>query len=122
MLFVSRNIQRSNYTDHFKSKYWIRYICSFYHVITACWCVLAGYISYSLVLWVNPHFNTTNKDCKICCFSAKHAALRSKSKDWLTRNQDNVSEWSDMSIREQYGLHLKLGMNSGVKLYEVMDL
>jgi hypothetical protein len=22
---------------------------------------------------------------------------RSKSKDWLARNQDNVSEWSDMS-------------------------
>ena len=35
----------------------------------------------------------------ICCFSAKHAALRSKNKDWLTRNQDNVSEWADMSIR-----------------------
>jgi hypothetical protein len=34
------------------------------------------------------------KDCKIdiCCFSAKHAALRRKSKDWLARNQDNVSE------------------------------
>jgi hypothetical protein len=32
------------------------------------------------------------------CFSAKHAALRSKSKDWLARNQGNVSEWSDMSI------------------------
>ena len=29
----------------------------------------------------------------ICCFSAKHAALRRKSKDWLARNQDNVSEW-----------------------------
>ena len=28
----------------------------------------------------------------ICCFSAKHAALRRKSKDWLVRNQDNVSE------------------------------
>jgi hypothetical protein len=27
----------------------------------------------------------------ICCFSAKHAALRRKSKDWLARNQDNVS-------------------------------
>ena len=27
----------------------------------------------------------------ICCFSAKHAALTSKSKDWLVRNQDNVS-------------------------------
>jgi hypothetical protein len=35
----------------------------------------------------------------ICCFSAKHAALRRKNKDWLARNQDNVSEWGDMSIR-----------------------
>ena len=32
------------------------------------------------------------------CFSAKHATLRRKSKDWLARNQDNVSEWGDMSI------------------------
>ena len=41
------------------------------------------------------------KDYKIGirCFSAKHAALRRKSKDWLALNQDNVSEWSDMSIR-----------------------
>ena len=40
------------------------------------------------------------KDYKIgiCCFSAKHAALRKKSKDWLARNQNNVSEWGDMSI------------------------
>jgi hypothetical protein len=35
----------------------------------------------------------------ICCFSAKHAALRRKSKDWLARNQKNVSEWSDISTR-----------------------
>ena len=28
----------------------------------------------------------------ICCFSAKHAALRRKRKDWLARNQNNVSE------------------------------
>ena len=35
----------------------------------------------------------------ICCFSAKHAALRGKSKDWLARNQHNVSELTDMSIR-----------------------
>jgi len=42
------------------------------------------------------------KDYKVdnCCFSAKHAALRRKSKDWLARNQDNVSEWGDKSIRE----------------------
>jgi len=41
------------------------------------------------------------KDYKIdiCCFSAKHAALRRKSKDGSARNQNNVSEWSDMSTR-----------------------
>jgi len=41
------------------------------------------------------------KDYKIgiCCFSAKHTALRRKSKDWLAQNQDNVSEWGDMSTR-----------------------
>ena len=40
------------------------------------------------------------KDYKIgiCFFFAKHAALRRKIKDWLARNQNNVSEWSDMSI------------------------
>ena len=40
------------------------------------------------------------KDYKIgiCCLSAKHTALRRKSKDWLARNQDNVSEWGDMFI------------------------
>ena len=41
------------------------------------------------------------KDYKIgiCWFSAKHVALRRKSKDWLVRNENNVSEWGDMSIR-----------------------
>jgi dTDP-4-dehydrorhamnose 3,5-epimerase-like enzyme len=41
------------------------------------------------------------KDFKvgICCFSVKHAALRRKRKDWLVRNQDNVSVSGDMSIR-----------------------
>jgi hypothetical protein len=41
------------------------------------------------------------KDYKItiCCFFVKHAALRRKSKDWLARNQNKVSEWGDMSIR-----------------------
>ena len=28
----------------------------------------------------------------ICCFSAKHAALRRKRKEWLAQNEDNVSE------------------------------
>ena len=44
--------------------------------------------------------SSQTKDYKIgiCCFSAKHAALRRKSKDWLARNQNNVSEWSDMYV------------------------
>ena len=41
------------------------------------------------------------KDYKIsiCCFFAKHAALRRKSKDWLALDRDNVSEWGEMSLR-----------------------
>jgi len=34
----------------------------------------------------------------ISWFSAKYAAFRRKSKHWLARNQDNVSDWGDMSI------------------------
>jgi hypothetical protein len=36
---------------------------------------------------------------KLVFIPAKHAALRRKDNDWLARNQDNVSEWGDMSIR-----------------------
>jgi hypothetical protein len=42
---------------------------------------------------------TKDNKIGICCFSTKHAALRSKSKDWLARNQNNVFEWSDLSVR-----------------------
>ena len=35
----------------------------------------------------------------ICSFSAKHKSLRRKGNNWLARNQNNVSEWSDMSNR-----------------------
>jgi hypothetical protein len=40
---------------------------------------------------VKPDYKTG-----IYCFFAKHAAFRSKSKYWLTRNQINVSDWSDI--------------------------
>jgi hypothetical protein len=40
---------------------------------------------------------TKDYEIGICCFSAKHATLSRKSKDWLAQNQNNVSEWSDMS-------------------------
>jgi hypothetical protein len=42
---------------------------------------------------------TKDNKIGICCFSAKHAALRRKRQDWLARNQDNVSESGDRSIR-----------------------
>ena len=51
--------------------------------------------------WVRARSSQT-KDYIIdmCCFSAKHAALWEKNKYLLDRNQDNVSEWGDMTIRE----------------------
>jgi hypothetical protein len=44
--------------------------------------------------------SSQNKDygIGICCISAMHTALRRKTKVWLDRNKDNVSEWVDMSI------------------------
>jgi hypothetical protein len=55
------------------------------------------------------------KDYKIgiCCFSAKQASLRRKSKDGLAWNQDNVSEWGDMSIR---GLLFQLASTIKIQL------
>jgi hypothetical protein len=41
---------------------------------------------------------TKDYTTSICCFSAKHAALRRKSKDWLAWKYDNVSELGDMFI------------------------
>ena len=42
---------------------------------------------------------TNDYEIGICCFSAKHEPLRRDDTYWLARNQDNVSEWGDMSIR-----------------------
>ena len=54
------------------------------------------------------YYETADKKRHVCVYnfwyimpnSAKHAVLRRKSKDWLARNPDNVSEWGDMSIHE----------------------
>ena len=46
-----------------------------------------------------PSGQTKDHKIGICCFSANYTALKRKSKDWLTWNQDNVSEWGDMCIR-----------------------
>jgi hypothetical protein len=45
-----------------------------------------------------PQLSQT-KDYKIsiCCFSIEHATLRSKCKDWMARNQNNVLEWNNIT-------------------------
>jgi len=42
---------------------------------------------------------TKDNTVGMCCFSAKHAVLRIKNKHRLALNQENVSDWSDISIR-----------------------
>ena len=56
---------------------------------------------------------TKNYEIGICCFSAKQAALRRKSQDWLARNQNNVSELSDMST---HGLLFQCASTMQIKL------
>jgi hypothetical protein len=47
--------------------------------------------------------SSQTKDDKIgiCCLLAKYTALRSKSKDWLARNQINVSKVIDASVKKE---------------------
>ena len=54
------------------------------------------------------------KDYAIGICLSKYAALRRKIKERLARNQDNVSEWGDMSIR---GLLLQLANTIKVHLF-----
>ena len=68
-------------------------------------CISSVMVSMLTLNVVDQEFNppsgqTKENDIGICCFSAQHAVLRSKSKDWSTRNQNNVSEWSDMSTHK----------------------
>jgi hypothetical protein len=58
--------------------------------------VVSVFASSAVDRGFEPRLGQT-KDYKIaiCCFSAKHTALRRKGKDWLARNQDIVFEWSD---------------------------
>jgi hypothetical protein len=49
--------------------------------------------------FAGPDHQTKDYEIGICFFSANHAALMRKNKDWLARTQDNVSEWGDMSLR-----------------------
>ena len=53
--------------------------------------VMISVVASSAVVLDSKDYNIA-----ICSFSTKHAALRRKSKDWLARNPDNVS---DISMR-----------------------
>ena len=44
----------------------------------------------------------------ICRLCTKHTSSRDKSKDWLDRIQDNVSEWSDLSNRRRRTSTIKI--------------
>ena len=66
---------------------------------------------------------TKDYEIGICWFSAKRTELRRKSKDWLARNQNNVSEWGNMSIRElllQWASTIKIQLR--VLVYYRVDL
>ena len=41
---------------------------------------------------------TKDYEIGVCCFSVKHIVLRRKSKHWLARNQNNVSEWTIVQL------------------------
>jgi hypothetical protein len=55
--------------------------------------VMVGVLASSVVDRGFEALLDQTKDYKIgiCYLSAKHAALRRKNKNWLARNQDNVS-------------------------------
>ena len=69
-------------------------LCGIYQYLENC---IGGVMVSMLALSVVDHGfkrrsgQTKDYQIGICCFSANHAALRRKSKDWTARNQDNVS-------------------------------
>ena len=66
--------------------------------------------------WLRCPFGSNYKKC-ICCFSAKHATLKSKHENWLGQWLGIVtmcpSAWSDMSV---YGLLLRWANTIKIKL------
>ena len=87
-----------------KQMYFCWFFCVFfcwYAVYLSCFHNRNGGVMVSvLTLWVRAPVGLNQRfQFGICCFSAKHTALRRKSKNWLARNQNNVSEWCDMSTR-----------------------
>ena len=57
----------------------------------------------------------------IYCFSTKHAAFKFNNPNWLSQNQDDVSEWRDISTLRCYtilcGLVCYTGCCFTIKIY-----
>ena len=49
----------------------------------------------------------------ICCFSAKHSILMSKSKDWLNLNQDDASDVSPRTVAAVIKIQLVVVIQGG---------
>ena len=79
--------------------------------------------------WFQPWSGQT-EDYKIgiCCFCDKHATLRSKSKDCVAQNQDNVSKGCHMStcgLLFQWSCTIKIQLSvfeSSAKLIFIVSL
>ena len=65
--------------------------------------VMGSVLASSVVDCVFEPRSGQAKDYKIgiCCFFTEQASLMRKSTDWLARNQNNVSEWGNMSTCSQ---------------------
>jgi hypothetical protein len=79
----------------------------FYYVLHRFIGVIVSVLTSSVADNVLKPRSGQTKDYKIdiCCFSGKYTTLRCTSKDWLARNQDNVSEWSiypEIELYEYY--------------------
>ena len=59
---------------------------------------LLGGSSGDIDQWLEPRSRQTKEyEIVICGFTTKYASLKRKCKEWLPLDQDNVSEWSDIS-------------------------
>ena len=73
-----------------------------FRIVATVWYVFACVLASSVIEHGSDSRSGQTKDygIGICCFFAKHEAIRRKNKDWLSRNLDNMPEWGDLSIRE----------------------
>jgi hypothetical protein len=60
--------------------------------------LLLEYMNWNLIVWIHElglRLIVWVHEMQLICL---HASFSSKSKDWLSRNQNIVSEWSNISV------------------------